>query len=171
MDDHHKAAIEWLLEENEPGVRYLALRDLVQPGPAPEVLREASEAAHTQGPIAAILAAMQPEGWWSEPGPGYNPKYYSTAWSVIQLAQLGARRSYDERIGRACDYVLAHSLTKAGQFSTNGLPSGSVDCLQGNIIASLLDLGCEPERLDLAFEWMARTLTGEGIAPMSEKDI
>jgi hypothetical protein len=170
METQKEATIDWLLEPDEPGVRYLALRDLVQPAPALEVLRETGEIAHAQGPIATILAQMQPEGWWSEAGAGYNPKYYSTVWSVIQLAQLGAHSSFDERVGRACEYVLAYSLTKAGQFSTNGAPSGSVDCLQGNLCAALLDLGVEPERLDLAFEWMALTLTGEGIAPMSEKE-
>ena len=157
MDDHHKAALEWLLEASEPGVRYLALRDLVQPAPALEVLREAGEVAHREGPIAAILAVMQPEGWWSEAGAGYNPKYYSTVWSVIQLAQLGAHVSFDERIGSVIEYVLAHSLTKAGQFSTNGAPSGSVDCLQGNLCAALLDLGCEPDAWTwLSSGWRAR---------------
>jgi hypothetical protein len=170
MATKKEATIDWLLEESEPGVRYLALRDLIQPALNPDEMRIAGEIAHTAGPIAAILEQMQPEGWWSEAGAGYNPKYYSTVWSVIQLSQLGAHRSYDERVGRACEYVLAHSLTKDGQFSTNGAPSGSVDCLQGNLCAALLDLGVEPERLDLAFEWMARTLTGEGMAPMGEKE-
>jgi hypothetical protein len=33
----------------------------------------------------------------------------------------------------------------------------------------LLDLGCEYERLEKAFEWMARSVTGEGVAPMTDK--
>jgi hypothetical protein len=44
------------------------------------------------------------------------------------------------------------------------------DCLQGNLCSALLDLGCRDERLDKTFEWMARSVTGEGIAPMTEKD-
>ncbi len=35
--------------------------------------------------------------------------------------------------------------------------------------AALLDLGCTDKQLDKAFEWMARTVTGEGIAPMTDK--
>jgi hypothetical protein len=34
----------------------------------------------------------------------------------------------------------------------------------------LLELGCEDHRLDGAFDWMARTVTGEGMAPASEED-
>jgi len=60
-------------------------------------------------------------------------------------------------------------LLKTGQFTTNGLPSGTIDCLQGNLCAALTDLGCEDSRLDKAFEWMARTVTGENIAPVKDK--
>jgi hypothetical protein len=33
-----------------------------------------------------------------------------------------------------------------------------------------LALGCDEPRLDLAFDWMARTVTGEGIAPAEERE-
>ena len=165
-----EAALSWLLEEDEPGVRYLALRDLVHcPQDDPTLLR-AKEAAHTAGPIAAILSNMQEPGYWLKPGPGYFRKYKATVWSVITLGQLGASIEMDSRIARACEYVLEHNLTPGGQFSINGAPSGTVDCLQGNLCAALLHLGsCDP-RLDRAFDWMARTATGEGIAPASERD-
>jgi hypothetical protein len=41
--------------------------------------------------------------------------------------------------------------------------------LQGNLCAALLDLGFEDSRLDKAFEWMARSVTGEGVASMGDK--
>jgi hypothetical protein len=96
-------SLAWLLAPDSPGVRYLAVRDLLDvPGDDP-TLRAASQAAYTHGPIAAILAHMDPVGYWVAPGPGYNPKYRSTVWSVITLAQLGAACTADERIARACD--------------------------------------------------------------------
>ncbi len=67
-------------------------------------------------------------------------------------------------------YLLDHTLTEYGQFSASGTPGGTIDCLQGNLCAALLDLGVEDERLDLAFDWMARSVTGEGLAPLGEKD-
>jgi hypothetical protein len=165
-----EAALSWLLEEDEPGVRYLALRDLLQSSPDDPALLGAKQAAHSAGPIAAILSQMQEPGYWLEPGPGYYHKYKTTVWSIISLGQLGASIEMDGRLARACEYVLEHSLTPGGQFSINGTPSGTVDCLQGNLCAALLDLGsCDP-RLDLAFDWMARTVTGEGIAPAAERD-
>lgn len=163
-------SIDWLLDPANPGVRYLALRDLVGLPAGDEELVVARQVAHTQGPIAAILDKMHPDGYWSEPGPGYNPKYFSTVWSVILLAQLGAVAALDERIQRACAYLLETGLTPHAQFSASGAPSGTVDCLHGNLCEALVSLGYADERLERAYEWMARSVSGEGVAPMSEKD-
>jgi hypothetical protein len=164
------ATMSWLLDPAYPGVRYLALRDLARlPVDDPQLLL-ARQAAHARGPIAVVLENMDPQGWWRRPGPGYNPKYFSTCWSLILLAQLGASLEEDERIARACGYLLEHTLTPNGQFTENGAPSGTIDCLQGNLCAALLALGCADPRLDLAFEWMARTVTGQGISPAAERD-
>jgi hypothetical protein len=161
--------LPWLLESEDPGSCYLALRDLVGLPPDNPELLAAQQAAHTQGPISAILQNMHPKGYWSRPGPGYNPKYFSAVWSLITLAQLGASVSLDERITRACTYILEKGLTAHGHFSINGTPSGTVDCLQGNLCTALVELGYDDPRLGLAFEWMARTVTGEGLAPNTEQ--
>ena len=163
-----KSVLEWLLEPSDPGVRYLALRDLVK-ADAKE-LAEAKKAARKQGPIAAVLSKMDKEGFWVQPGAGYYPKYTGSVWSLCLLAQLGASTDMDGRIPTACAYMLDHGLTKYGQFTINGLPSGTADCLQGNLCCALLDLGCTDPRLDKAFEWMARSVNGEGIAPLTEKN-
>lgn len=163
-------SLAWLLEPDAPGVRYLALRDLLgRPADDPELIAARRE-AHAAGPIAAVLDAMAREGYWMEPGPGYNPKYRSTVWAISLLAQLGARIEQDARIGRACAYLLDHALAAGGQFSTNGAPSGTADCLQGNLCWALTALGCDDARLAGAYDWLARTVTGEGIAPISERD-
>jgi hypothetical protein len=162
-------SLAWLLEPESPGVRYLALRDLLD-RPADDLeLRAARRAAHTAGPIATILAAMNPAGYWVQPGPGYNPKYRSTAWAIMMLAQLGASAEEDERIARACAYLLDQALTAGGQFSTSGAPSGTADCLQGELCAALLDLCYDDPRLVGAFEWMARSVSGEGVAPATDR--
>jgi hypothetical protein len=162
--------LPWLLEQDDPGVRYLALRDLLDRPAADLELSAARRLAHSEGPIATVLDAMAPEGYWAEPGPGYLPKYRSTVWSIILLAQLGARIEEDERIGRAGAYLLEHALAPGGQWASATAPSGTVDCLQGNLCWALLALGCDDPRLSKAFEWMARTVTGEDIAPNSQRD-
>jgi hypothetical protein len=159
----------WLLENDTPGVRYLALRDLLDYPKDDATLLAAKRAAHTTGPIADILAEMDEAGFWVRPGPGYTAKYRGAPWSIIALSQLGASVEMDGRIPQACDYLLDHSLTELGQFTQKGSPSSTIDCLQGNLCYALSELGYEDPRLDLAFEWMARSVVGEGIAPAEDK--
>ncbi len=169
QDRLKESSLSWLLETDSPGVRYLALRDLMDLPEDHHDLILARKNAHAEGPIRTILSKMEPEGYWSEPGPGYNPKYRSTVWSIILLAQLGASIKEDERIARACAYLLDHALTSGGQFTTSGAPSGTIDCLHGNLCWALVDMGCDDPRLGSAYEWMARSVTGEGIAPREDR--
>jgi hypothetical protein len=152
---------DWLLEPDDPGVRYLALRDIVDADE--KEVKTARLKAHLEGPIATILDYMNPEGFWVKPGPGYSPKLRSTVWSIISLAQLGASIEEDKRIGTACSYVMGHTMASGGQFAINGRATHSFDCLQGNMLTSLMDMGVKDSRLDIAYEWMARTVTGEGL--------
>ncbi len=160
--------IQWLLEPEDPGVRYLALRDLVKANS--NEIETARQQAYLQGQISVILDKMNKEGYWVQPGSGYYPKYTGTVWSIILLAQLGASINIDKRVAAACSYVLDNTLTRGGQFSVSNSASGTADCLQGNLCDALLDLGCEDTRLNKAFEWMARSVTGEGIAPLTNKN-
>jgi len=162
----------WLLEEDaaNPGVRYFALKDLLDRTTSDPEVVVARQALTSDGPVPAILDAQQPEGFWEEPGPGYRPKYRSTVWSVSMLAQLGADGS-DPRVQKGCQYILDHAIDKNGAFSASATQGGAILCLMGNLSAALLDLGwLGDERLGGAIEWIARVVTGEGIAPREEKD-
>ncbi len=162
--------IPWLLEPQDPGVPYLTMRYLLDYAPNDKDLLEAKKQAYSAGPIATILKEMDPQGFWIKPGPGYNPKYRSTVWSLILLSQLGAEAKEDTRIATACAYYLKHAITEEGIFTGSGAKSGTADCLQGNMCEAMLVLGYADPRLDKAFEWMARSVTGEGVAPMSDKN-
>jgi hypothetical protein len=153
--------IDWLLEESDPGVRYLALRDIM--GAEGKELKAARTKAHREGPIAIILDNMNPEGWWVHPGHVYNPKMTGTSWSILALAQMGGSLEEDARIGTACTYLLDTALSPGGQFSNNGEAYKTFSCLQGNMVYALMELGCRDKRLEKAYEWMARTITGEDL--------
>lgn len=163
--------LPWLLADDTPAVRHLALRALLdQPADAPAV-RQARAAAMRTDPIAAILAAQQPAGFWVKPGPGYTPKYRGTVWQLTFLDQLGADGD-DERVHAACEYVLTHSQAKSGGFATweGGSrpdapppPSLAIHCLNGNLLRALIGFGwLEDTRVQRAIDWQARAITGEG---------
>ena len=164
-------ALDWLLEPDteNPGPRYFALIDLLDMDPDdPEVIAARQEVMDS-GPVPVILQNQFPEGYWVHPGAEYLPKYRGTIWQVVFLAQLGADGE-DPRISAACDYVLDHYPAPYGGFSMSGLNSGLIHCMQGNLCAALIDLGwLEDERFQKALDWLARSITGEGIAPSEDK--
>jgi len=171
------AVLDWLLEASDPGVRFFALRDLLGAPPNDKDLLAARRATVRRSPVRDILEAQDRKGYWVKPGTGYTPKYTSTAWQVIFLGQLGADGE-DSCVRRGGDYVLDHSRTTLGGFTAMGgfseapKPAGMVHCLQGNLAASLLELGFGSDpRLKEGLDWLARSITGEGIAPAKSKDL
>jgi hypothetical protein len=160
------SALSWLLEPDEanPGVRYFALRDLLdRPERDPE-LNQARRVVMTTGPVPVILKAQSPEGYWVKPGGGYTPSYRSTVWQIMFLAELGGDPT-DERVRRGCEYLLSHAIAKNGAFSMSQrpVPSGVVHCLNGDLLQALLrlDYTADP-RVQAATDWQARAITGEG---------
>jgi hypothetical protein len=164
--------IPWLLEEDRenPGVRYFALKELLGLPKEDGNVVSARKTLMEYGPVPVILDAQSPDGCWSEPGAGYNPKYRSTVWTVTMLAQLGAD-GQDPKVKLGCEYILNHARSTYGGFSAGVSPAGMIHCLQGNLGAALLDLGwINDSRLQTALAWLARSVTGTGIAPAEEKD-
>ena len=158
--------IDWLLEPNNPAVRYRTQRDLL--GVGESELVPLRREAHAEGMIPFVLSKMNPEGYWEKPGPGYGPKYKSTVWSLQSLAQMGASIE-DERVRTACLYFIDKAFTQSGHITYNGAPGGTFDCLQGNMLWALTEMGWWDERIEKAYDWMARTITGEGLVPRTEK--
>ncbi|HYW26015.1 MAG TPA: hypothetical protein VE953_17715 [Terriglobales bacterium] len=154
--------LPWLLEEEAPAVRHLALRWLLDEPESSPAARRARAAAMRADPIASTLAAQHPDGYWVKPGSGYGPKYTGTVWSLMFLDQAGADPG-DRGIQRACAYVLAHTQAPGGGFGMSGTNSGVVHCLHGNLLRALVGFGwLDDERVRTAVEWQARSITGDG---------
>ncbi len=161
--------LPWLLGDDVPAVKHLALRQLLdRPKGDPEVQPVQTLAMQVE-PIASIMAAQNPRGYWVKPGAGYGPKYLGTIWQLVFLDQLGADPQ-NPRVHAACEYVLSHAQTESGGFGCSSKatesappPSMVIHCLHGNLLRALLGLGLtEDERVQQAIDWQARSITGEG---------
>ena len=166
MDRLQADPLPWLLEPDpaNPGVRYFALRDLLDRPADDPAVTAAQEAIMATGPVPAILDAQAPEGYWAKPGTGYSPKYRATSWQILFLAELGADPA-DARVRRGCEYVLTHSVAANEAFSVyqSLRPSGALHCLNGNLLYALAKLGyAGDERVQAALAWQVNAITGEG---------
>jgi len=104
---------EWLLEKENPSVRYLALRDLLDRDEGDSVVKEAKAAIPESKIVMKVLAKQMAEGFWEHRENPYIPKYKSTYWQVMILAQLGLDKS-DKRVRRACEFVFNLQLDDGG---------------------------------------------------------
>jgi hypothetical protein len=157
-------SLSWLCEPDpvNPAIRYFALRDLLdRPVDDPEVLA-AQSVIMAEGPVPVILGAQHPDGYWQQPGTGYE-SYQGTLWQIILLSELGADPA-DVRVRRGCDYALDYSIASNGGIahSERPAPSSVVHCLNGNVLYALIRLGWLNDwRVQRILEWQARAITGE----------
>ena len=150
----------WLLEEDNPSVRYFTLIDMgKKSGGRPEVM-QAKQRIMDYGTVPRILSQQKEGGYWDDPQRFYSAKYRGTVWQLIILAQLGADGS-DDRIKRACEFIFDRAQdTGSGGFSykssgTGGTHSGVFPCLTANLVWSLIRLGyLEDQRVSKAIDWI-----------------
>ncbi len=157
-------AVEWLLEEDDPTVRYLTLRYLLKREEGEEEVEEAKRDIMRIGPVPKILAKQSPEGHGGRPEDFYmRSKYRGTIWNLIVLAELYADPQ-DARIRRAYEFVLKWSQNPAsGGFSTLGSadngarPESEIPCLTSNMAFCLVRLGMlDDARVQKVLQWIAR---------------
>ena len=154
---------DWLLEPDNPSVRYLTLTRLLGEPESSRPAKAARRAIMSEGAVPFILA-KRGEGGWNPPGRFYRDKYRGAVWQLIVLAEHFADGS-DPRIRAACEEILDQSqepLQSGFSYDTSksqggGLASGVIPCLTGNMVFSLIRLGrLEEERVRKAVDWIAR---------------
>ena len=153
---------DWLLEDDNPSVKYLALRDILgKPATSSEVKRARREIM-TGGIVPKILSRQSPGGYWEKEEDFYiRTKYKGTVWQLIILAELLADGE-DPRIKKACEFILNWSQDReSGGFSyrgsrdRGGQHSGVFPCLTGNMTWSLIRFGyLDDPRIRRAVDWI-----------------
>ncbi len=81
---------QWLLDAKTPSIRYLTLSQLLGRHEVDPDVRNAWKEMKTEGPIPAILTGQTRIGAWYGEHSYYTPKYTSTHWSLLLLAELAA---------------------------------------------------------------------------------
>ena len=167
---------EWLLEEENPSVRYFTLMDIWgKPQTSPEA-RQAKKPIMERGVVPKILAKQKEGGYWGKKEDFYvRAKYKGTVWQLIVLAELGADGK-DERVRKACELVLgicqdrqSGGFSYLGTSEEGGFHHAVLPCLTGDMVWSLIKFGhLENPRVQRGIEWIAkyqRFNDGDGKAP------
>jgi hypothetical protein len=95
--------IQWLLEPENPSVRFWTLRDILcRPKDDPEVA-EAQKAIPAFKDVMSIFARQDPAGWWDTPERATGIKRASG--QLLVLSRMGVPP--DDRTSRGCEFVLS----------------------------------------------------------------
>jgi hypothetical protein len=153
--------IPWLLEPDNPSVRYFTLTDILDRAATDAEVQATKAAIMDSAIVQEIFAAQHSNGYWKKKGTGYFPQYKGTVWQLILLADLGVDRE-DERVQRGCEQVLTGSLRSNGDFTAFNflglkIPSPVPNtCLPGSLIRTLLRFGYDgDQRVGQAMERLA----------------
>ena len=154
--------INWLLEKENPYVRYYTLTDLLERKSEDSEVKEAKQQIMKTGIIPKILSKQNLKGYWGIAEDFYvRSKYKGTVWSLIILAELGADGN-DKRIRNACEFIFKNSQNlKNGGFSSARASSGGgvagrvIPCLTGNMVWSLIRFGyIDDLRVQNGIKWI-----------------
>ncbi len=153
--DTTKAALDWLLGEDQPAARYMALTQLLGKAEDDPEVAEAREAIPRRGWAADLLAKQDPGGWWVSDGRFYVPKYLSTNWMLLVLADLGMTKE-DPRIKRSADEWIRRFAAADGGFGIDSNKSSHL-CTVGNTARALVQFGyADHPAVKKSFEWMEK---------------
>jgi hypothetical protein len=154
--------ISWLLEDDDPSVRYFTLTGLLGSASDDDDVVTAKRAIMSRGAVPSILAAQADDGHWEGPDRFYQAKYRGTVWQLVILASLGADGT-DQGVRAGCEAILRDSQdTESGGFAADrakkaggGLHSYVIPCLTGNMVWSLIRLGMlDDPRVQRGVEWI-----------------
>jgi hypothetical protein len=155
--------IDWLLEDDNPSVRYFTLVHLLDEPRDSAVVKKAKKEIMKKGAVPAILKSQNGKGAWEKDGIFYRHKYKGTVWQLLILAEMGADGG-NAGIKKACEYIISHSQdVKSGGFSADAAAKGGgthsyvIPCLTGNVLFSLIRLGLlNDKRVRRGIEWITK---------------
>jgi hypothetical protein len=156
--------VDWLLEKDNPSVRYFTLSQILDKPQSSSEVQEAKKEIMLTGVVPKILSKQSAGGYWEAPDKFYTAKYKGTVWQLIILAEFGAD-GQDERVKKACEFILENSQDRtSGGFSAwlsvkvgGGRYSGVLPCLTGNMVWSLIRLGFLGDpRVKRGIDWIVK---------------
>ena len=154
---------DWLLEKNNPSVRYATLTNILENPVDNNELQAAKEQLMETGIVFNILQRQRENDYVQAYPRYYTNKYKGLVWSLITLAELGAEVT--PHIKEQCEYIVENSQEREeGGFSQNtakktggGRKTEVIPCLTGNMVWSLIHFGyLDDPRLQKAIGWITK---------------
>jgi hypothetical protein len=162
--EFNSEVIQWLLQDDEPSMKFRTLRELLDGDDDMPEARRAKNAILQSSPVSDVLDKMHPDGYWLQKNPrtkvevGDGALYGSfatTHFCLAYLAELGLDRTQPQ-VEKAAERYL--SLQKP-----DGDWLNHYSCLLGYNIRTFLLLGYRDDaRVNRSIELMLQTVREDG---------
>jgi hypothetical protein len=154
-----KSVMEWLTEDDQPAVKYLTMRDLLDASKGD--LRQAWTEIPNRGWVAQILQKRLPGGFWVDGENLYRPKYTSTNWMLLILSDLGVTRELPW-LAESAEMWRDRYARSDGGFDNPGAEKSEL-CLVGNTARALVKFGyVDDPKVVSAYGWLVRNQKPNG---------
>ena len=159
-------ALNWLLEREDPPIRFHTLHDVLGRPLDDKDVREARSKIRDYSPVRKILRVRNRDGYWPPGETCYHPKWTSTVWPLMLLGEMGL--DPDEGVKAASERFLDQHQLQNGAFSCPSRlekvrKKWEEPCLTGNMVRTLLVFGYgEDPRIKKAIEWMPKDQLEDG---------
>jgi hypothetical protein len=156
-----RTTTDWLLEKDQPSIQYLTLTRLLGKKETDPEVRTAKAWIPKVGWAADILDRRNPAGWWVQDRGWMEPRFLSTHWTMLALADLGATRAIPE-VDASAEYWMRKSPLEGGGVGGFGKGKGH-HCYTANMARALIQLGfVDDPRVRKTLEWIVKTSHPKG---------
>ena len=166
-DERDARILQWLLEKDQPAVRYYALLNLLDRKVADPEVQNARSRIGRVGWAAEQLRQQGPKGFWEPREPRnvsewvdflYFPPFLSTNWRALVLSDLGLDSS-DPRIRKLADRIFEYKLRFSSPFNF----FHEETCITANTARMLTRFGyAEDRRVRKLFDWLLEDQREDG---------
>jgi hypothetical protein len=167
VDASSPRVLRWLLEEEQPAVRYRALVELLDRSESDPEVRRARSRTGRVGWAAEQLADQQPQGYWERREPRnvaewvdflYHPPFRSTNWRALVLAELGLD-ARDPRVRKIADLMFEYKLRLSSPFNFFHEEA----CIVGNTARMMTRFGFgDDPRVRRLYDWLVEDQRRDG---------
>ncbi len=159
------AALRWLLDPENPSIRYQTLVDVLGYSPESREAVEARKRIPRHHMFKRIISGQSKSGYWPRRDTCDSPRFTGAIWALMLLGEMAVVP--DARIKKECERFLNLHQGEKGSFSyrSNLQPKEhyAEPCLTGNIVRTLLVLGYDEDpRVRRAVDWMPEAQLEDG---------
>ncbi|MBN2230521.1 MAG: hypothetical protein JW779_13115 [Candidatus Thorarchaeota archaeon] len=183
--------IDWLLESDNPPVRFFTMRELLEYRKNDSELIETKEDLCNYRVTQKILNRQNLDGSWELPNQPYLPKYKSSYWQIMLLAMFGLERT-NKSVERGVEKILNFQQPEGGFSTMEGQQKEyefvrkrgvkkkdpippyedwrslknremQLSCLTGNVCLALIQMGYEDHAaVKNALQWLVEIQNKDG---------